>query len=77
MFCVGWLHHRTQVTNVDIPIEPGWTLVPIDKLPELKLLCTEGTRSKTTNLLNAYFFRVINFKIEILGSKFFKDNLHW
>jgi len=46
----GWLHHRTQVTNVDIPIEPGWTLVPIDKLPELKLLCTEGTEKFYTRV---------------------------
>ena len=34
--CVGWMAHRTRVTDVDIVIQPGWSQVPINHIMELK-----------------------------------------
>ena len=34
--CVGWMTHRTRVTDVDIVIQPGWSQVPINRITELK-----------------------------------------
>ena len=33
----GWNGQRFQITNVDIVVEPGWTVVPLSVIKELKV----------------------------------------
>ena len=33
----GWNGQRIQITNVDIEVEPGWTVVPLSVIKELKV----------------------------------------
>ena len=57
----GWNGQRFQITNVDIVVEPGWTVVPLSVIKELKV-----------SGLKILFFENFNLKKSIANSYFRK-----
>ena len=46
----GWRSHRMRVTDVDIPIPPGWSHVPIHRIKMLKELVRDATDGYLTRV---------------------------
>jgi len=46
----GWTTHRTRVTDVNIPIESGWSRVTIERLSILKSIVNDATDEYMTRV---------------------------